>query len=176
MTNAALVLLVALTATIYTSAQTRTLTETETVAESFLPKELGAALGRYELNAPHGSENVDFEFFRLLKLPSQDVHHPKHSRDGSVPISGSLVTTDGTFYPFRTASLRTRATGEYEDIEFVTTMIHGVTYQFKGKFLEKIVQEKHGGPYTDLRGVITKNEKGKLTSSKSLPFSAFPEL
>jgi hypothetical protein len=162
----------------YSSAQTKTetVTEADKGTETNLPKGLGGALGRFEFNGPKGSSGADFEFFRLMKIRGQDIHDPRHNRDGSVPISGSLVTIDGTYYPFRIAFLRTRPSGEYEEIEFVTSRVKGISYRFHGKFLEKIVQEKAGGPYSDLRGVITRNENGKLTSTKSLPFSAFPEL
>jgi hypothetical protein len=161
-----------------TSAQTKPqmLAEAAGANENSLPKGLGAALGRFDFNGPRGSAGTDFEFFRLVKLPGQDVHNPIHNRDGSVPISGSLVTINGTYYPFRKALLRTRPTGEYEEIEFVTKTVKGIFYRFKGKFLYRLAREKPGGPYSDLRGVITRNKKGKVTSSRSLPFAVFPEI
>ena len=159
------------------TAQTKIQSLAETEGENYLPKSLGAALGRYDLNLSKDEiVGFDFEFFRLYALPGRNVARPIHDRDGRVRISGSLVTVDGTYYPFLSAFLKSRSTGEYEEIEFVTTRVKGISYHFKGKFSEKFIQEKPGRPYSDLRGIIIKTEKRKVTSSQDLPFTAMPDL
>ena len=149
--------------------------QTKGQTENDLPKSLDAAFGRYELNLPKDQPpGLDFEFFRLYRLPQQASVALK--RNGRVQISGSLVTKDGIYYPFLTAYFKTRATGEYEEVEFLTSRIKGVSYRFKGKFLDKITPEKRGGPQSDMRGIIIRDQRGKVTASKALPFTAYPEL
>lgn len=140
--------------------------------ENDLPEELGTALGIYKINSSgeKAKKVADFLHFNLKKFPGQDTDNPEIDNAGKVFVDGEVKTTNGTIFKFKKAFLKRRASGEYENIEFETVESNGLSYTFKGKFLEKEVQEEEGGNYTKIRGILTKYKNGKKLDSYELPF------
>lgn len=140
-----------------------------------LPESLGRSVGIYQINLknkPSGFEN--FEYFFLEEFPNQDTNNPERDSDSKVFIRGKVRTNDGKVLKFKKASIKIIKINDedyYQDIEFETVKVGGISYQFKGKFSDVLIQEKGGvTDFTDIRGTLTKYKNGEKIAEIFLPF------
>src|SRR4051794_10783627 len=129
--------------------------------------EPGVYLKIYRLSLPPPKEFTDFDNFELKRLPSQEHTEIKLDRQGNAPIGGSLETTDKIIYRFKSALL-IFGKDNYEQLEFTTVKVKGISYRFEGRILEN--EEEERGQFTKIRGVLTKYKDGKIIGTAKLGF------
>jgi hypothetical protein len=136
-------------------------------------REPGGYLSVYMINGDNPSEFKEFELFELEAPAGQDPDNLQSDNNGNVPLAGSLMRKDKSEIPFASAWLIKGKSGAYEYLKFTTQTKDGIRYRFDGRFLEKIVQERKGGSYTHLRGILAKYKNGRQVASKRLNFTIF---
>lgn len=149
-------------------------------SEPDYPESLGRCLGVYQINSKFIPEEFsDFEYFYFDNFPDQDTDKPKRDAENRVFIQGKIKLTDNTVLKIKKAFVRSiTIDGDedyYKDIYFETKMVNGLSYKFKGEFLEKRVQEEKGS-YTKAKGVLTKYKNGEKIAEAKLKFYEYAEL
>ena len=136
-------------------------------------REAGTYLNYYEINGrkPKGFE--DFRNFQLFEPRGQDSENLKRDSNGNLIVTGRVSRSGRSPLLFDTALLIMGKNNVIQGLSFSTKKRKGVQYIFNGKFLEQPVQEVRGGSYTELRGVLTKYERGRKVAEFELPFRVF---
>ncbi len=131
---------------------------------SQLPESLGQSQGIYK-TVDTGFDY--FDFFELEKLPGQDSDNPDVSNDGRVEITGKLVLRSKDEFVFQKAYLSVSGPADdryFKGIEFTTKRLNGLSFSFKGAFLDDWFQKNGNGPWIKIQGVMTKIEHGSVAS------------
>jgi hypothetical protein len=136
-------------------------------------REAGTYLSPYEINGPKPAGFKDFKNFVLKEPRGKDPSELPMDAAGNVPLAGRITLTNGRHFRFTKATLIKGKSGAFEAVKFRTTRKDGVHFEFVGRFLEKPVQEKPGGDYTELRGILSKFNHNGLASKSYLSFSVF---
>src|SRR5437763_1898012 len=119
------------------------------VTDSQIKDDPGVYLTTYRLSLPPPKEFTDFDNFELTTLSGREDEEIKIDRQDNAPIGGRLETTGKTIYKFKRALL-IMGKDNYEQLEFTTVKVKGVSYSFEGRLLER--PEDEGANYTVLRG------------------------
>ena len=131
-------------------------------------------LGLYVFNYPRGKPPMfeKFRWIRISQFPDQDEDDPKTDSAGYTAIDGYVETIDDERFTFKKGLLKKNREGNYENFEFETEKVNGVSYTFTGDFLKKSINE--GGEYTRLRGSLLKYKNGQLVANVvTAPFSKY---
>ena len=118
-------------------------------------------------------ELKEFKNFEIRELPDQDIDNPQADKNGRTIVDGALRTSKDDIYNFKKVFLRKRTNGEYQYFEFETMEVKGISYKFKGKFLEHIVQDVKKGDYTYIRGNLSKYKNGKKIAGAFVALTKF---
>jgi hypothetical protein len=145
-----------------------------------LPESLGRCLGVYKINSKIiPKEFSDFEYFYFDKLPNQDTDNPRRDSENRVFIRGKVKLKNNQILMLKWAFVRSISINgdddNYKDIEFETEKVGGLSYRFKGEFLEEKIQEEKGS-YTKAKGVLTKYRQDNKIAESKLKFFEYAEL
>jgi hypothetical protein len=135
--------------------------------------EPGVYLNEYRINGEKPKVFRDLGGFVLEAPPDQDPSELPKESNGNVLVSGKLILVSGRRFPFVSARLIHGKSGAFEELEFTTKAVHGVYFTFSGRFLSHPKQERLGGDYTVLRGILTKYKNGRRVGYADLPFYEF---
>jgi hypothetical protein len=139
-------------------------------------REPGTYLNEYRINGGKPTNFAEFGAFIVEAPPGRDPSDLQGSRNGDVSLSGRLRLISGREFPFVAATLIKGPSGAFEELSFTTELVQGTYFTFKGRFLPRPKQEKAGGDYTDIRGVLTKFRNGRRVGSRELPFYEFSSM
>lgn len=146
---------------------------TGTLQAQYEIRESGTYLVYYEINGTKPKGFEDFKSFKLDAPRGKDPSNLPSDANGNVQLAGKLVLVGGQKLTFKKAVLIKGKSGAFEELTFITKKSNGISYSFKGRFLETRVQEKPGGAYTSLRGTIEKYKNAQKVANADIALYVF---
>lgn len=120
----------------------------------------------YHINGPTPSIFEEFSYFEVFENPTD-----KSGTGKFVRVRGAVHTRNGTKYRFSIARLERDEVG-ISKLTFKAINAEGTEYRFEGIFLDRPELLRSTGNYTDLRGTLTREKKGRIIAQQRLDFFA----